>query len=166
MFEQLREKFGFRRKTIEILTAPVEGTAVNSVEIGDEAFGEEMLGRGMAIKPVSGKVYAPVNGTVALVSGTKHAFTIVSEEGAEVLIHVGLDTVSLDGKPFQIYVKANDSVKKGDLLAEFDLEMISASGLDTIVPIIILNSNIYRRIHCLTGKCVKPGDDIMRLVKA
>lgn len=165
MFNRLMRKFGVCKKAVEILAAPVEGEAVNSVEIGDAVFGGEMLGRGMAIKPVSGKVYAPVNGTVSLVSGAKHALTILSEKGAEVLIHVGLDTVSLEGKPFQLYVKAEDQVKKGDLLAEFDLNMIQSAGLDTIIPIVILNSNIYTKINRFTGKNVKPGDDIIKLVK-
>lgn len=165
MLERIIKKFRLYKKVVETLTAPAEGEAVNSIEIGDAAFGGEMLGRGMAIKPVSGKIYAPVNGTVSLVSGAKHALTIISEKGAQVLIHIGLDTVSLEGKPFQVYVKADDQVKKGDLLAEFDLNMIQAAGLDTIIPIVILNSNIYRKISRFTGKDVKPGDDIMRLVK-
>lgn len=165
MFGKLMKKFRFFKETVEVLAAPVEGEAVNSFEIGDAAFGGEMLGRGMAIKPVSGEIYAPVNGKVSLVSGAKHALTIISEDGAEILLHMGLDTVSLEGKPFEIYVKAEDRVKKGDLLAAVDLNMIRAAGLDTIIPIVILNSNIYRSISRFTGKKVRPGDDIMRLVK-
>ncbi len=149
----------------EVLGAPIEGEAVVSAEISDPTFGEELLGKGMAIKPAVGKVYAPVNGTVTMVFDTKHAISIVSEGGAEILIHVGLDTVSLNGAPFTIHVNADDKIKKGDLIAEFDMEAIKAAGLETITPIIICNSDDYKEVNRFTGKMVKPGDDIMELVK-
>ena len=149
----------------EIIGAPIEGEAVVSAEISDPTFGEELLGKGMAIKPAVGKVYAPVNGTVTMVFETKHAISITSEGGAEILIHVGLDTVSLNGAPFTIHVNADDKVKKGDLIAEFDMEAIKAAGLETITPIIICNSDDYKEVNRFTGKMVKPGDDIMELVK-
>ena len=139
--------------------------AVVSAEISDPTFGEELLGKGMAIKPAVGKVYAPVNGTVTMVFETKHAISITSEGGAEILIHVGLDTVSLNGAPFTIHVNADDKVKKGDLIAEFDMEAIKAAGLETITPIIICNSDDYKEVNRFTGKMVKPGDDIIELVK-
>lgn len=166
MFESLKGKLGFGKKRGEILGAPIEGDAVTSAEICDAAFREEMMGKGMAIKPTSGKVYSPVDGTVALVFGTKHALSIISEGGAEILIHIGLDTVALDGAPFTIHVNPEDQVKKGDLIAEFNMEMIKAAGLDTITPIVIFNSGDYKEIIRFTGKMVKPGDEIMELVKA
>lgn len=166
MFGLFKERFGLKKKSGEILGAPVEGKTVTSAEIGDAAFGREMLGKGMAIKPTAGKVYAPIDGIVSLVSGTKHALTIVSEGGAEVLIHMGLDTVSLEGAPFMLHVNADDKVKKGDLIAEFNLNMIRAAGLDTIIPIVILNSGAYKKINRFTGKKVRPGDNIMKLVKS
>lgn len=150
----------------EMIGAPVEGEAVVSAEISDPTFGEEMLGKGMAIKPTVGKVYAPVDGTVAMVFGTKHAISFVSEGGAEILVHVGLDTVSLNGEPFTIHVNADDKVKKGDLVAEFDMEAIKAAGLETITPVIICNSDDYKEVKRFTGKNVKPGDDVMELIKA
>lgn len=165
MFEFLKGRLEFRKKSGEVIGAPVEGEAVASAEIGDAAFREEMLGKGMAIKPTSGKVYAPVDGTVSQVFGTKHAFTILSEGGAELLIHIGRDTVAMDGKPFTVYVKAEDKVKKGELIAEFDMDMIRAAGLDTIIPIVVFNSNKYKTINRFTGKRVRPGDTIMMLVK-
>lgn len=148
-----------------MLGAPVEGEAVPSAEISDPTFGEEMLGKGMAIKPTVGKVYAPVDGTIAMVFDTKHAISMNSEEGAEILIHVGLDTVTLGGKPFTAHVEAGQKVKKGDLLLDFDIEAIKAAGLDTITPVIICNSDDYKDIKRFTGKQVKPGDDVMELVK-
>ena len=149
----------------EVLGAPIEGEAVASSEISDPTFGQEMLGKGMAIKPAVGKVYAPVDGTVAMVFETKHAISIVSEGGAEILIHIGLDTVSLNGAPFTIHVNADDKVKKGDLIAEFDMDAIKAAGLETITPVIICNSDDYKEVNRFTGKMVKVGDDIMKLVK-
>lgn len=154
-----------KKNTGEIIGAPIEGEAVVSSEISDPTFGEELLGKGMAIKPASGKVYAPVDGTVALVFETKHAVSIVSEGGAEILIHIGLDTVSLNGAPFTIHVNADDKIKKGDLIAEFDMDAIKAAGLETITPVIVCNSDDYKEVKRFTGKMVKPGDDIMELVK-
>ena len=159
--------FDFLKKkdTNEILGAPIEGEAVESAEISDPTFGMELLGKGMAIKPAVGKVYAPVDGTVTMVFETKHAISITSNGGAEILIHIGLDTVSLNGAPFTIHVNADDKVKKGDLIAEFDMDAIKAAGLETITPIIICNSDDYKDVVRSTGKMVKPGDDIMELVK-
>ena len=89
----------------------------------------------------------------------------ISEGGAEILIHIGLDTVSLNGEPFTIHVEADQKVKKGDLIAEFDMDAIKAAGLETITPVIICNSDDYKEINRFTGKQVKPGDDIMELIK-
>ena len=166
MFGFLTGRLGFGKKSGEMIGAPVEGEAVTSAEIGDAAFREEMLGKGMAIKPTAGKVYAPVDGTVSQVFGTKHALTILSEGGAELLIHIGRDTVEMDGKPFKVYVKAEDKVRKGELIAEFDMDMIQAAGLDTIIPIVVFNSSDYKEVNRFTGKKVRPGDAIMMLVKA
>ena len=149
----------------EILGAPIEGEAVESAEISDPTFGMELLGKGMAIKPAVGKVYAPVNGTVTMVFDTKHAISITSEGGAEILIHIGLDTVSLNGAPFTIHVNADDKVKKGDLIAEFDMDAIKAAGLETITPVIICNTDDFKDVVRFIGKMVKPGDDIIELVK-
>ena len=149
----------------EVLGAPIEGEAVESAEISDPTFGMELLGKGMAIKPAVGKVYAPVNGTVGMVFETKHAISITSDGGAEILIHIGLDTVSLNGAPFTIHVNADDKVKKGDLIAEFDMDAIKAAGLETITPVIICNTDDFKDVVRFTGKMVKPGDDIIELVK-
>ena len=161
MFDFLKKK----KATGEMIGAPIEGEAVVSAEISDPTFGEEMLGKGMAIKPVVGKVYAPVDATVGMIFDTKHAITLVSEGGAEILIHIGLDTVSLNGAPFTIHVNTDDKVKKGDLIAEFDMDAIKAAGLETITPVIICNSDDFKEVKRFTGKQVKPGDDIMELIK-
>ena len=152
-------------ENVDVIGAPVAGEAVVSSEINDPTFGEEMLGKGIAIKPSDTKVYAPFDGTVAMVFDTKHAVSLVSEKGAEVLIHVGLDTVSLKGEHFTTHVENGATVKKGDLLLEFDKEAIAAAGFDTIIPIVICNTDDYKEIKRMTGTQVTVGDTIMELEK-
>lgn len=160
MFDFLKKK-----KNVEEIGAPVEGMAVASSEVPDPTFGEEMLGKGIAIKPVVGKVYAPVDATVGMIFDTKHAITLTSEGGAEILIHIGLDTVSLNGAPFTVHVNTDDKVKKGDLLIEFDMDAIKAAGLETITPVIICNSDDFAGLERFVGKQVKPGDTVMEIAK-
>ena len=154
-----------KKEVGEVIGSPIEGEAVVSAEISDPTFGEELLGKGLAIKPAVGKVYAPADGTIGMVFDTKHAISMTTEGGAELLIHVGLDTVTLNGAPFTVHVAADDKVKKGDLMAEFDMDMIKAAGLETITPVIVCNSDEFKEVERFTGKNVKPGDEIMRLVK-
>ena len=154
-----------KKEVGEVIGSPIEGEAVVSAEISDPTFGEELLGKGLAIKPAVGKVYAPADGTIGMVFDTKHAISMTTEGGAELLIHVGLDTVTLNGAPFTVHVAADDKVKKGDLMAEFDMDMIKAAGLETITPVIVCNSDEFKEVVRFTGKTVKPGDEIMRLVK-
>ena len=169
MLERGYKVFDFLKKKVkdnaDIICAPIKGEAVASSLVSDPTFGEEMLGKGMAIKPAEGKVFAPFDGTVAMVFETKHAITLVSEKEAEVLIHVGLDTVMLKGKHFTSHVEAGAAVKKGELLLEFDVEAIAAEGYDTITPIVICNTDDYKNIVCVTGKQVEPGDTVMELEK-
>lgn len=158
----------FKKKTknyADIIYAPLKGEAVASALINDPTFSEEMLGKGMAIKPAEGKIYAPFDGTVAMVFETKHAVSLVSNNGTEVLIHVGLDTVMLKGEHYTVHVEDGAAVKKGDLLLEFDMEAIAAAGYDTITPIVICNTDDYKNIVCTTGKQVVPGDTVMTLEK-
>ena len=162
MFDFLKKK---PNEKVDVIGAPVAGEAVASSEINDPTFGEEMLGKGLAIKPSDTKVYAPFDGTVAMVFDTKHAVSLVSEKGAEVLIHVGLDTVSLKGEHFTTHVENGATVKKGDLLLEFDKEAIAAAGFDTIIPIVICNTDDYKEIKRMTGTQVTVGDTIMELEK-
>ena len=104
------------------LYAPLAGKAVAITDVPDPTFAEGMLGNGIAIIPSDGKVYAPCNATVDMMFSTGHAVSLVSEAGAEILIHVGLETVSLEGKPFTLHVNSGDTVKKGELIAEVETE--------------------------------------------
>lgn len=163
MFDFLKKKKKDDAK--EIVCAPMAGEAVKSAEINDPTFAEEMLGKGMAIKPSEGRVVAPADGTVAMVFDTKHAVSLTSAAGAEILIHIGLDTVNLKGEHFTAHVKAGDAVKKGDLLLEFDMAAIRAAGYDTISPVIICNTDDYKSVTPLTGKTVTAGEPVLELEK-
>lgn len=122
---------------------------------------EEMLGKGVAIKPDGNKVFAPVDGEISSVFPTKHAFGITSVNGAEVLIHIGLDTVKLNGEGFQVFVKQGQKIKKGDLLVECDFAWIREQGYETITPVIIANTDEFSEINTLrTGK-TKVGEAII-----
>lgn len=159
--------FGFLKgKSKEItIGAPVKGTAVSISEVNDPTFGEEILGKGAAIKPVDGNVYAPADGQIALLFDTLHAVSLTSDEGTEILIHIGLETVALKGEGFQSHVKTGDKVKKGDLLITVDLDKVQAAGCDTITPIVICNTADYAEIETITGKEVCPGEDIIVITK-
>ena len=116
-------------------------------EVPDETFASGVLGDGVGVKPEEGKVYAPFNCTVATVFDTKHAIGLETADGMELLIHVGLDTVTLNGEPFTVHVETGQQVKKGELLAEFDMEKILNAGLKTVSPIIITNQGSYQAVH-------------------
>ena len=165
MFGSLKEKLGFGKKAGEVLGAPVQGKAVAISEVSDPTFGEEILGKGMAILPAVGRVVAPVDGTVEMVFDTKHAISMTSESGIEILIHVGLDTVTLKGEPFTSHVEAGQKVKAGDLMLEFDIEAIKAAGLETITPMVICNTDDYKEITASVGKDVNTLDEVLTLVK-
>lgn len=145
--------------------APVAGEAVPITEVSDPTFGEKILGDGCAIKPSEGKVVAPCDGTVEQIFETGHAVTLTSPGGAEILIHIGLDTVELKGKHYTIHAHDGDKVKKGDLLIEFDAAAIAAEGYDTITPIVICNSDDFSSITPHTGKTAAAGDLILELEK-
>ena len=158
----------FKKKAKEyddVIYAPLKGEAIESAAVNDPTFAEEMLGKGMAIKPAEGKVYAPFDGTVAMVFDTKHAVSLVSDKGTEVLIHVGLDTVMLKGEHYTAHVESGASVKIGDLLLVFDMEAIAAAGYDTVTPVVVCNADDYKDVIRTTGKQVVPGDVVMELEK-
>lgn len=130
----------------EIVTAPVQGEVMPLSTAQDKAFAEGLLGKGVLIHPSVGEVVAPFDGTVATLFPTKHAIGLVSDHGLEVLIHVGLNTVELNGEHFESFVKQGDHVKKGQKLLTFDIEAIKAAGYPVETPIIITNSHDYAQI--------------------
>ena len=154
----------FGKKTDDFY-APMIGKAVPITEVPDPTFAEGMLGNGIAIEPAEGKVYAPCDATVDMMFTTGHAGSLVADCGAEILIHVGLETVSLEGKPFTVHVANGDKVTKGQLLLEADLEAIKAAGLPIITPMLICNTDEYPTFDTFVGKDVTNEDVVIALAK-
>lgn len=133
------------------LVAPVAGEVVPLDRVDDPVFGGGILGDGVAIRPSAGAVYAPLSGTVSSLLPSKHAFGITGDDGVEILVHVGLDTVKLDGAPFVAHVAQGDRVERGQLILEADLEAIHRAGFDTITPVVVLNGDAFEVVEALTG---------------
>ncbi len=147
----------------DIVYAPIKGDAVELSTVNDSAFAEGIIGKGLAIKPEVGEVYAPIDGTVAALFDTNHAIGIKGNNGSEILIHIGIDTVKLNGRHFTAFVKKDQQVKKGDLLMKFDMKKIAEEGYDMTTPVLITNPSDYAEILSITGKPVTPGDAIIKL---
>lgn len=155
--------FGFLKKKDKkhLLGAVATGKAVSIKEVNDPTFAEEILGKGVAVIPADGKIYAPADGQIGMVFDTLHAVSLTTDYGAEILIHVGLDTVKLNGEGFEGHVKAGDSVNKGDLLLTVDLEKVKAAGYDIITPMLICNTGDYAAVEAMAGKEVNAGEDVL-----
>ena len=136
------------------ITSPVEGKVIPLTEVKDPTFSQEILGKGAAIIPEKGVVYAPFDGKVDAVFETGHALGLVSEDGVELLVHVGIDTVNLKGKYFTPKKKSGDAMKKGDILLEFDIDKIKADGYDVTTPIIISNTEQFAKVKACEDKVV------------
>jgi len=132
-----------------LMISPIRGQIIPLSAVHDEAFASEALGKGFAIAPAEGKVVAPFDGKIAAIFPTKHAIGLVSETGVEILIHVGLNTVELNGKYFEALVEADEIVKKGQPILTFDLEKIQAAGYDMQVPIVVTNTPQYSSIETI-----------------
>lgn len=139
--KKVEKSTGLNKRT-EIY-APIKGAILPLTEVKDEAFSSEALGKGCAIVPIDGEIVSPMDGKIAMIFETKHAVGIVSEDGTEVLIHFGLDTVKLNGQYFTSHVNTGDVVKRGDKLISVDFKAIQEAGYDVITPIIITNSNDF-----------------------
>ena len=153
-----------QENVFETILAPMTGTAVAITEVPDPIFIEKILGDGVAIVPAEGKVVSPVDGTVSKVAETGHIYAVTSDNGVEVVIHVGLETVALNGKCFQIHVKEGDKVKAGDLLADADLEFIKETGRNSITPIVIGSSLEGKELVCEEGE-VQAGKTVIMEIK-
>ncbi|MGN0484128.1 MAG: PTS glucose transporter subunit IIA [Lachnospiraceae bacterium] len=160
--------FHFKKKKGEtgmILSSPVRGKAVSLSQVNDPTFSEGMLGKGMAVMPEEGNIYAPADGEISLVFDTLHAVNMVTSEGIEVLIHIGLDTVTRKGAGFQAHVATGDHVKKGDLLLTVDLDALRADGFDTIIPVVVCNTDDYAEVLEAASGEVAAGEDLIRVKK-
>ena len=140
-----------------MILAPLTGKAVPLSEVPDPVFSEKVLGDGVAIIPADGKIVSPVDGEISTVAETSHAYGFTSENGQEVLVHVGLETVSLNGECFKVYGKAGDKVKAGDLVAEVDLEYLKEKEINPITPVLICSDTEGKELQYIEGD-VKAGE--------
>lgn len=154
-----------RKDKYEEIVSPLTGRVQPLAEIEDEVFSKQVLGKGIAVMPEEGKVYAPFDGRVETLFETKHAIGLKSVSGVELLIHVGMDTVELKGKYFNAYVKTEDEVKKGQLLLEFDMEGIRSAGYEVVTPVIVSNTGDYLDVLETKERGeIKKGERILEVV--
>ncbi|WP_054653418.1 sucrose-specific PTS transporter subunit IIBC [Limosilactobacillus equigenerosi] len=147
------------------IAAPVDGKAEDLAEVNDDVFSQKMMGDGAAIVPTDNTIYAPFDGTIAVAYATKHAYGIKGDNGAEVLIHAGIDTVNLEGQFMESFVEQGQQVKKGDKLGTVDLAKVKEAGYDTTVMVILTNTANYQAVTADALGDVKHGDDLFTAVK-
>ena len=150
------DQVSFQVSSGEEIKSPMNGTVIPLSEVPDAVFSSEMLGKGFGVEPSEGKAYAPVDGEVTTVFDTKHAIGLMSKHGVELLIHIGMDTVKLNGKGFDVKVKTGDQVKAGDLLAEFDMDLIKGEGYPVTTAVVVTNTDDCEEIgEVRTGAATK-----------
>lgn len=145
----------------ETIAAPLKGEVVALENVNDPVFSSGAMGKGAAIKPSGNQVVAPFDGEVQIAFPTGHAYGLKSDKGAEVLIHIGIDTVSLDGKGFDAKVQANQRIKKGDVLATFDSSVITEAGLDDTTMVIVTNTADFEDVSSVATGSVAEGADFI-----
>lgn len=163
MQEEAQSVINQLKTRITTLSSPLSGTVIPLKDVKDETFAEGYLGEGVAILPEDGHVYSPISGRVVSLFDTKHAVSIQGDNGAEVLIHVGRDTVSLGGRYFTAFCENGDRVRAGDLLLGFDLDAIDKEGFDLTTPIVIVNSTHFDSLEVLKKESVVAGEPLLRL---
>ena len=160
------EKKDFNVATVKNtkITAPVAGNVTALKQVKDEVFSQGLLGKGIAVDPTVGRVVAPDDGVLTTLFPTLHALGITTFDGVEILIHIGIDTVQLDGEHFTAHAKQGDEVKKGQLLVEFDIEAIKAAGYSLMTPIIITNTKDFSDVVETDAKTVTTGDTLINVL--
>ncbi len=147
------------------IRSPLDGKVIPLEKVTDEVFSTRVLGDGCAVMPSEGRIYSPVNGTVSTVAETKHAYGFTAEDGTEILVHFGLETVSLKGEGFISHVKVGDTVKVGELVAEVDLPLLREKGIDLTTPVIVTDGDGSKALQTAEG-AVKAGDVLLTLTEA
>ena len=145
----------------ECLLAACTGKTLPLSAVPDEVFAQGLLGEGIGIEPVEGRFFAPVGGKIESVTDSRHAFTILSDGGADVLVHIGVDTVSLAGEGFVSHVSAGDRVHAGDLIAEADIDLIRSRGLSAICSVVVTEPDKIENIEYKPGACIGGKDAVM-----
>lgn len=148
-----------------VLSSPLAGRVVPLNEVKDQVFSSGAMGKGIAIDPANGTLVAPADGTITTLFPTGHAICLTTTDGVEILMHIGMDTVELEGKGFEIFVKQEDQVKKGDLLVKFDLSLIKEAGYSTVTPIVVTNTPNYLDVLDMNQEDVLQGEDFLAIVK-
>lgn len=147
------------------IASPVSGQVEDLSQVNDEVFSQKMMGDGAAVVPSDGTIYAPADGTLSVAYATKHAYGITADNGAEILIHAGIDTVNLEGQHMESFVEQGQTVKKGDKLGTIDLEAVKAAGYDTTVMVILTNTANYQTVSRDADGEVTHGDDLFTAAK-
>lgn len=160
MFSSLFQSLGLRARN-SVLLSPLAGRVIPLSEVHDQMFAKGLLGQGVAIEPSGERVVAPSDAKVEAIFPTGHAVALHTNEGLDVLIHVGLDTVKLEGKHFRVHAAVGDTVKRGDVLIEFDRDAILSEGYDVTAPILICNSVEFASIKGKVGDNVSELDPLV-----
>lgn len=154
----------WKKKDVGTVYSPCVGQVVNLSEVPDAVFSEKILGDGACILPECNDFFSPVDGEIVQVFDTKHAYSIRSSDGIEILVHIGLNTVELKGEGFTSFVKDGDKVKKGDKIAEVNLEQVQDMGYQLYTPILITNMSEVKKIN-VTNKKVETKDALFTYSK-
>jgi len=145
------------------LAVYMKGDIISLEDVDDEAFANHVLGEGVAIEPKEGKLYSPCDGVIDNVFDTKHAITLTADDGPELLMHIGIDTVKLKGKYYETHVTAGQSVKTGDLLVSFDIDGIKNEGYKVTTPLVVCNMDDYNEIEIVNFGSATPGKTLLTL---
>lgn len=157
--------FRLFRKREEVIVSPLTGNVRSLENVPDPVFAQKMMGDGFAIEPTDGVVVSPIHGEVVQVFPTKHAVGLRSDQGLEILIHVGIDTVHMQGEGFEAYVKAGDRVKAGDLLLSFDLTLVQQKAKSSLTPVVITNGDVVSECHREHIEQAERGSTVLMRVK-
>lgn len=152
----------FNKNKNKVFYAFADGVSVDLSDVNDEVFSQKMMGEGIAIKPSKGEIYSPCNGViVTIMKESKHAIGIRTEDGMELLIHVGIDTVALNGEGFEVHCEEGKVIKKGDFLLSFDRNFIKEKGLDDITMLVISEPNNHEIINFHVGENMKAKESFL-----
>lgn len=154
----------FKKNHTEAIVAPASGQLIKIEDVSDDVFSQKMMGDGFAIEPMNKVIVAPVKGTISTVFPTKHAIGITTDEGLEVLVHMGLDTVELAGQPFEMLVAAGDQVDVGMPLANMDLSAVKAGGKGTTIVVVFTNMDKVATMPTINPQTIDQGTSVGTLI--
>ncbi|MDR0921879.1 MAG: PTS glucose transporter subunit IIA [Lactobacillales bacterium] len=158
--------FGFKKKTKLIsVGAIVSGKIIPMTEVRDEVFSQKMLGDGFAVLPVNGEIVAPMDGTIVSIFPTKHALTMKTTEGLELILHLGIDTVSLNGEPFEMLIHENEEVSKGQPIAQVDLSILEKHALKNEMIVVFTNLLETDKLQIIKNNASNKGEEVVDLLR-